>query len=58
MNLNAALVRSGWAVAYRQYATDFIGDEEQAKRERKGMWAGRFNSPEDWRQTKRQHGLP
>jgi endonuclease YncB( thermonuclease family) len=52
-NLNSALVRNGWAVAYRRYSAEFVPDEEQARRERKGMWAGRFNSPEDWRQMKR-----
>lgn len=48
-DLNAAMVRSGNAVSYGAYE-----DEERfAKAERRGLWAGTFDLPQDWR---KQHG--
>ena len=52
--LNAALVRAGWAVAYRQYSTAYVPLEEDAKRRRAGIWAGHFEPPSAWRRE--QHG--
>ncbi|MBL8697322.1 MAG: thermonuclease family protein [Alphaproteobacteria bacterium] len=50
VDIGAALVRAGWAVAYhgrdgRSYRTA----ESDAQRRRVGLWAGRFDRPEDWR---------
>ncbi|MDI7925010.1 thermonuclease family protein [Ferirhizobium litorale] len=48
LEVNSELVRRGMAVAYGAY-----NDEEvAARREGKGLWAGTFDVPEDWR---RQH---
>jgi endonuclease YncB( thermonuclease family) len=46
-DLNAALVRQGWAIAYG----DFDAEERDARRERRGVWAGDFDRPADWRST-------
>jgi endonuclease YncB( thermonuclease family) len=32
VDLNAAMVREGWAVAFVEYATDYVAEESQAKR--------------------------
>lgn len=49
-NINAAMVRSGWAVAYRQYGgAAYAEDEAVARRRQVGIWAGRFVMPWDWR---------
>ncbi|MDH2327702.1 thermonuclease family protein [Cereibacter sp. SYSU M97828] len=48
-NLNAWMVRQGWAVAYRQYGRDYIADEDAAKAAGRGIWAGPFMMPWDWR---------
>ena len=53
-NLNAALVRQGWALAYRRYSKDFVDDEAEARRNKRGLWAGRFTAPWDWRKERRQ----
>jgi endonuclease YncB( thermonuclease family) len=53
-NLNAALVRQGWALAYRRYSKDFVGGEADAKNNKRGLWAGRFKAPWDWRKERRQ----
>ncbi len=43
------MVRSGWALAYRKYSTDYVEAEEKAKEEKLGMWAGEFTEPWEWR---------
>ena len=44
-----AMVREGWALAYRQYSTDYVDEEAQAEAEGAGMWAGTFVAPWDFR---------
>lgn len=44
-DLNAAMVMSGWAVAFGAYTAE----ESQARRERRGLWAGSFDAPRAWR---------
>jgi endonuclease YncB( thermonuclease family) len=53
-NLNAALVRQGWALAYRRYSKDFVDAEADAKNNKRGLWAGRFTAPWDWRTERRR----
>ena len=48
-SLNEEMIASGWALAYRRYAPEFISIEEQASQLKKGMWQGSFMCPEDWR---------
>ena len=48
-DLNAWLVREGYAMAYRQYGTDYISEEERARAAKRGLWAGTFTPPWDWR---------
>lgn len=56
-DLNHWLVESGWAVAYRQYSTDYVSAEENARSIRRGVWSGDFVMPWDWRRGKRlSHG--
>jgi endonuclease YncB( thermonuclease family) len=45
--LNEAMVRDGWAVGYRAHA----GAEREARNARRGLWAGTFERPEDWRKA-------
>jgi endonuclease YncB( thermonuclease family) len=48
--LNAAMVRSGWAVDFTKYSGGRSRpDEEQACRQHLGIWAGRFEMPWEWR---------
>ncbi len=48
-DLNAWLVGEGWALAYRRYSKAYIPAEEAARNARKGLWAGTFDAPWDWR---------
>ena len=52
-DLGAEQVRQGWAVAYRKYSRAYVTEEEQARRARRGIWAGEFAMPWDWRRQNR-----
>lgn len=47
--INRWLVQQGWAVSYGRY----YGEEETAKRARRGIWSGTFVLPRDWRDEAR-----
>jgi endonuclease YncB( thermonuclease family) len=48
-DLGARLVLDGSALAYREYSTDYVDEEETAKRQRRGAWGGTFEAPWDFR---------
>ena len=50
------LVRNGYAVAYRQYSTEFVDAELAAREAKAGIWAGEFVMPSDWRKGQRLDG--
>lgn len=52
-DLNAWLVRRGWAVAYRKYSKDYVPHEERARRAKAGVWSGTFDMPWEWRKAQR-----
>ena len=55
VNVNAWLVRQGYALAYRRYSTKYVPQEEQAKAAQAGIWGGEFVQPWNWWQGKRLH---
>ena len=52
-NVNARLVYEGLALAYRKYSKQYIPEEDKARAAKRGMWAGEFVAPWDWRKGKR-----
>jgi endonuclease YncB( thermonuclease family) len=52
-NLNRGLVEAGLALAYRRYSQEFVAAEDAARREARGLWAGTFVPPWQWRQGTR-----
>lgn len=56
-DLNAWMVREGWAVAYRRYSKDYVDEEAAARAASRGVWRGEFELPWKWRQTTRQAAL-
>ena len=52
-DLNAALVASGLAVAYRKYSKRYVLEEESARAANVGIWRGAFVMPWDWRRGER-----
>jgi endonuclease YncB( thermonuclease family) len=48
-DLAAAMARAGFAVAYRRYSYDYVDEEREAKAAKRGIWAGEFTPPEEYR---------
>lgn len=48
-DVNRTMVASGFAVAFRRYSTDYVSAEESAKLAKRGMWAGTFQMPQQYR---------
>jgi len=52
-NINAWLVENGWALAYRQYSTDYVEQEATAKAAGAGIWSSEFVNPAQYRRGER-----
>ncbi len=57
-DIGAEMVAAGWAVAYRRYATDYVIQEENARRSGAGLWRGTFIRPAEHRRGARQAEAP
>ena len=53
LEINGEMVRLGWAVAYLSHSLSYVRLEAEARRARRGIWAGSFEPPADYRA--RQH---
>ena len=52
--INAEMIRQGWAVEYEQYSDGRYSDEEEeARSAKRGLWAGTFVKPWEWRRGRR-----
>ena len=49
ININKWMVSNGYAVAYKKYSKKFVAQENIAKKEKLGLWAGTFEMPWEWR---------
>ena len=50
-NINRWMVSNGYAVAYRKYSKKFVSQENLAKKDKLGLWAGTFEMPWEWRKN-------
>ena len=50
LDINAEMVRLGWAVAYTRHSDLYLDEEAQARRNQHGLWQGSFERPEKWRE--------
>jgi hypothetical protein len=55
-DLNAWLVRNGWALAYRRYSREYVPEERRAEADEAGIWRGEFVPPWEWRRGERLGG--
>ncbi|WP_443136820.1 thermonuclease family protein [Methylobacterium sp. Leaf85] len=55
-DLNEWMVAQGYAIAYRRYSLDYVPAETTAKAIKRGIWAGTFQEPSEWRKAKREGG--
>jgi endonuclease YncB( thermonuclease family) len=53
VDLSAAMVEGGHALAFRRYSLDYVSHEGRAHQARRGIWVGPFMAPWDWRAMKR-----
>ncbi|WP_137125294.1 thermonuclease family protein [Roseomonas sp. HF4] len=53
LDIAAALVAEGWAIAFRRFGEDYVPQEEEARRRGLGLWAGSFESPDEHRRRQR-----
>ena len=49
VNINEEMVRAGWAVVYKNKYSDYSAAEAEAKREKRGIWQGKFMKPQLYR---------
>lgn len=51
-DVGETMVRNGWATAYkgRGFSSPYVGAETEARAARRGLWAGSFEQPRQWRQ--------
>jgi endonuclease YncB( thermonuclease family) len=56
-DLGAWSASGGWAIAFRRYSPDYVRQEDAAREAKRGLWAGTFMAPEEWRQGKDSSGL-
>lgn len=57
VDIAAAMTRAGHALAYRQYGSAYVPQEDAARLAGDGLWAGEFEAPWDWRRAKREGKL-
>jgi endonuclease YncB( thermonuclease family) len=50
-DINRTMVALGYAVAYRHYSSEYVSAEESAKVNKRGLWAGTFQLPSDYRHS-------
>ena len=55
-DLSEWLAFNGWAVAYVYYSYEYTRSEASAKANRRGIWAGEFVRPSNWRRGERLGG--
>lgn len=48
-DLGAEMVRGGWALVFARHGNDYAPEEDEAREARRGLWAGTFDMPWDWR---------
>ena len=51
ININQQMVFEGYAVAYLRYSKKYFKAQETAKSFKFGLWAGKFELPEEWRKN-------
>ena len=53
LDLNGWLVRNGYALAYTRYSRRYASAEQEARQNGRGLWAGEFVAPWNWRKGER-----
>lgn len=55
-DIGEAMVRAGWAISPSERGVARYADaQSEARRQRRGIWAGSFDPPAQWRESHPQH---
>jgi len=54
VDIGGVLVDQGLAVAFRRYSDKYVAHEERARAAKRGLWAGTFEMPADYRARRRK----
>lgn len=49
INLNQTMVKKGWAIAYLYFSKDYINEQRYARKNKLGIWKGKFIEPYKFR---------
>lgn len=52
MDIGSELVARGWALAFRQFSSEYVAVEDTARFQQRGMWAGEFEAPWAFRSSR------
>ncbi len=52
-DIGSWMVQQGLALAYRRFSLDYVDEEAEAQATRRGIWAGEFVPPWEWRRGAR-----
>lgn len=52
-DIGGEMVSAGWALAFVRYSGDYVRAEADARENRRGLWAGTFTKPWEWRTGQR-----
>jgi endonuclease YncB( thermonuclease family) len=53
-DIGAEMVLAGWAMAFVRYSSDYVELEAAARSAHRGLWAGPFTAPWEWRAAQRR----
>ena len=57
-NINRQMVKTGHALAFRRFSTDYVTEELTAMEAKVGIWAGTFEAPWDFRAERWANASP
>lgn len=51
IEINRWMVEQGWAMAAVKYSRQYVGDEQNAREAKRGIWNSTFRKPWEWRKS-------
>lgn len=55
-DIGREMVKSGWALDYRHFSKgEYAPEEREARENRRGIWAGEFENPYQWRKDNKRY---
>jgi endonuclease YncB( thermonuclease family) len=58
LDLAGTMAEAGWAVALPEFSDAYVADQNRAIEQRRGIWSSEFQTPAQWRATRRSSAEP